>query len=210
VKVNKYKTLLTTLVALFLIGPNVLAGELIVPDDTWEPIFFESINKLSSAVGLKNLRNYFPKNNDLEIRFWSGFGKQPLSGFVLKRSNGVWHGLYITERFRKEGLAVKSHPVAPQNWDYLWQKLDACGIMSLPDSSQLKNEVLVLDGISYVVELNYKNRYRTYQYGNPKEQPWPEAIQIQKIAYLLNKELLEKDLPDKKDTTLSPEDIPSA
>lgn len=190
------KSAMLSLVSIFLslMGRVSMAGELIIPKDTWEPIYFQSINKVTNQAKLKSLRSYFVNGDDLEIRFWSGFGLQPLGGFILKRSNGTWSGLCITENFRKEGPPIESRSVTPQQgWDYLWQRLSTYGIMTLPDSSQLKDEARVMDGVSYVVELNHRDQYRTYQYGNPYDQPWPEAIQIQKIAHLLNKELLGKD-----------------
>lgn len=44
------------------------------------------------------------------------------------------------------------------------------GIFDLPDSSQLKGEKGVLDGVSYVVEYRREAEYRTYMYANPEHQ----------------------------------------
>jgi hypothetical protein len=187
----KHRMISIIFLILLSFGANVFAGELIIPKDGWEPIFFKLINKVSSEAGLQSLRSYFLERDDLEIRFWDGFGQPNLRGFVLKRSGGVWSGSFVIEAPSRDEGHIRS--VSPkQGWDYLWRELDAYGIMTLPDSSQLKGEVIMQDGTCYVVELNYHGQYRTYQYGNPKYQPWPEAIQIQKIAQLLNKELLEQ------------------
>ncbi len=37
---------------------------------------------------------------------------------------------------------------------------------------------MILDGDSYVIEINHDGRYRTCQYGNPQRQKWPEAKKI--------------------------------
>ena len=56
--------------------------------------------------------------------------------------------------------------------------MEGLGILTLPDSSTLPNEVGVCDGIGYVVEINDGGRYRTYCYSNPQSQIWPEAEKI--------------------------------
>jgi len=56
---------------------------------------------------------------------------------------------------------------------------------TLPDSSQLKDEQIVHDGTSYVVEVKKDGVYRKYAYGNPDYQPWPEAKQMLRIASIL-------------------------
>jgi hypothetical protein len=48
---------------------------------------------------------------------------------------------------------------------------------------------MFFDGVSYVVEINQNHRYRTYHYGNPKEQKWPEAKKIIEIVQTLSDEL---------------------
>jgi hypothetical protein len=57
------------------------------------------------------------------------------------------------------------------------------GIFDLPDSSQLKGEKGVLDGVSYVVEYRRGAEYRTYMYANPEHQSWPEARRMENIIY---------------------------
>jgi hypothetical protein len=51
--------------------------------------------------------------------------------------------------------SVEVRKVVPQtDWNVLWNRVEAFGILTLPDSSTLPGEVMVLDGTSYVVEIN--------------------------------------------------------
>ena len=72
------------------------------------------------------------------------------------------------------------------------------GILTLPDASTLKDDLngsYIMDGTSYVVEINKDSVYRTYMYSNPAEHKWPEAKRIVKIA-----EQFYKELPVHRDT----------
>src|SRR5712691_4298825 len=66
--------------------------QLLVPKNTWEPIFFKEINQRARTANLKNLRAGPLPNGDLEVRVWIGFGLTALEGFDLKRSAGYWSG----------------------------------------------------------------------------------------------------------------------
>lgn len=164
--------------------------DLLVPKAHWESIFFGAINPLAESAGLQALRQVDLPKGSLEIRIWVGFGLTPLEGFRLRRDGRQWKGLYAREGFgEKWPLTVK--PVLPKtSWDALWKQIETLGVLSLPDSSTLPNEVLAFDGISYVVEFNDGETYRTYQYGNPQAQTWPEAKTIIAIANTVYGELL--------------------
>jgi hypothetical protein len=51
---------------------------------------------------------------------------------------------------------------------------------------------MVLDGVSYVVEINKDGHYRTYEYSNPKSQKWPEANKMDGIGQILEDDLIKK------------------
>lgn len=68
------------------------------------------------------------------------------------------------------------------DWSNLLDRLTALGVAVLPDPRTLTPEATpVLDGISVEVEVLSGAAYRTYMYGNPDYQPWPEADSAQAI-----------------------------
>jgi hypothetical protein len=163
-----------------------------IPKAHWEPIFFLAINPLAESASLQPLRQADLPKGALEVRVWVGFGLTPLEGFRLRRDGKQWSGLHAREGLgEKWPLSVKS--VSPKaGWETLWTQVDAMGILTLPDSSTLPDEALCLDGVSYVVEISDGETYRTYMYGNPQEQKWPEAKKIIEIVKILYAELLPK------------------
>ncbi|MGI8656885.1 MAG: hypothetical protein ACR2LC_16895 [Pyrinomonadaceae bacterium] len=155
------------------------------PETTWEPVYFAEIDKLAKTAKLSNLKATTLPTDDLEIRFWGGFGITALQGFAIKRSAGTWSALHVTDPQYKH---VKYLAVPKSGWETLWKRLVDQSILTLPDSSQLEDEVHLKDGISYVVEINMDGAYRTYHYQNPQEQKWNEAKQIVKINSILYEE----------------------
>jgi hypothetical protein len=139
-----------------------------VPKKTWEPIFFEEIDERTKIARLPTLRVALPKD-DLELRIWNGFGLTALEGFVLKRSAGKWSAIHLdgiydklpARRYQKQLSAPKS------GWNESWRKLMELGILTLPDAAEAGCSTSVLDGMSYVVEINHELTYRTYMYDNP-------------------------------------------
>ena len=76
------------------------------------------------------------------------------------------------------------------SWENLWNKLEALDILTLPDSSTLPDEWIVPDGRGYVVEINDGEQYRTYHYGSPEHQNWPETKKFMQIVKILYDELI--------------------
>lgn len=149
--------------------------ELKVPKATWEPIFFESIDALSKKADWKPLRGLDLGEDAFELRVWVGFGLMPLQGKRIRRIGKEWTGyVVIDESGDKKLMYNHEFPLGPE-WENEWKKIKELGILTLPDSSTLPDEVGVLDGVSYVVEFNDGSHYRTYMYGNPGFQKWPEA-----------------------------------
>lgn len=141
---------------------------------------FEEINKRAKLAKLGNLRRVSLPEDDLELRVWIGFGVIPLEGFVIKRSSGRWLSTHL--RSISPRLARRDYQrtlQAPKSgWEPFWQHLTNEGVLTLPDSSELKGEILAADGESFVVEVKRGNSYRTYRYSNPDLQQWPEAKSI--------------------------------
>jgi hypothetical protein len=162
-----------------------------VPKATWEPIYFEAIDALSKKVGWKALRKVDIGDGAIEVRVWMGFGGSLLEGFRIRREGSRWSGFHVTDGFDKRQPLRGVREVRPRsNWDALWRKVEVLGILTLPDKSALPDEVLVRDGMSYVVEINEGAHYRTYLYCNPQEQKWPEAKKIMEIVNVLNAEFI--------------------
>ena len=151
------------------VNPPASQFKLIVPTSTWEKIFFEAINKRASIANLPSLRVALPKD-DLELRLWNGFGLTALEGFVLQRRAGQWKAVHLDGISR--GLPKQEYQrqlSAPKSgWNEFWRKLVEMGIATLPDADEIGCHTSMLDGMSYVVEVNYELTYRTYLYDNPK------------------------------------------
>jgi|GEM_PF-2533737 len=163
---------------------------------SWEKIFFGSAKDPQTIVGreamskLPDLRTYSLPKGDLEIRFWQGFGITYLQGYVFKRTADQWSASYLlpaTAEFKKIGFKMDLRP--PRfGWDAWWTKLSMLDILTLPDFESLPGQkATVLDGMSYVVEINQDGHYRTYMYDNPDSQPklWPEVRKMQQIVRFL-------------------------
>lgn len=162
------------------------AFRVIIPQDTWEAIYFKEINERAAIAKLPNMRAAASPKGDLQTRIWMGFGLTALRGFDLKRSSGQWQGMYIEGIY--QGLPRKEYQItlrAPKSgWEAFWQKLLDAGILTLPDGRSIGCDTGALDGISYVVENNIDNTYRTYMYDNPQLATCKEAQQIIQIVNL--------------------------
>lgn len=160
---------------------------LIIPNASWEPIFFRQINAVANFAELTNLRQSSLTEGDLEVRVWWGFGLEPLEGVTLKRVAGQWSAIHLQgDNYYEPQKAERIELRAPKSgWDTCWQRLVNAGILVLPDASQVQCNVGGLDGMSYVVEVNTNNTYRTYMYDNPYYARCNEARQMIEIGNLI-------------------------
>lgn len=171
----------------FLLGVSCTTGvRQEIPAATWERIFFENINQATAAVAMEPLRDKVLAKDTLEVRVWFGFGRSFLKGLVIEHRADSWCAHYVAMTGMEEAKRHEVHPARP--WPQVWDELCALGIFRLPDSSTLPQGASVRDGVGYVVEYQTGGRYRTYEYGNPGYQPWPEAESISRIGMLLAKE----------------------
>ncbi len=165
------------------VTPPTSEFKLKVPNDTWEKIFFESINERARIAHLGTLRVALPKD-DLELRVWNGFGLTALEGFVLRRHNGEWSAIHLDgihsglpkREYQKQLSAPKS------GWDNVWRKLLEMGVTTLPDAAEIGCSTGALDGMSYVVEFNYELTYRAYLYDNPSYARCEQAKRMIRIG----------------------------
>lgn len=163
--------------------------ELNIPNAAWVPEFFKEINEHANAAKLNDLRLTVLPDGDLEIRVWGGFGILTVQGLIIKRTAGQWSAFHLPSVSSNSSNSYKNVPVASKSgWEQFWKQLTDEGFLTLPDSSQLRDEVSITDGISYVVEINMNKTYRTYMYGNPQHQKSPEAKQMLQIVHTLSEE----------------------
>ena len=162
----------------------------IIPQESWEPIFFREIDERASIAKLPNLRHAALPKDDLETRLWIGFGLTALRGFDLKRSAGHWQATYIQgirPRLPRSEYEITLRP-PKSGWEGLWRRLLDKGLLSLPDARSIGCESGALDGLSYVVENSVDNTYRTYMYDNPHFAKCKEAKQMIEIANIFDDE----------------------
>jgi len=153
-----------------------------IAGDRSEPLFAEAIDHRAKAANLSPLRKKAINRDDLEFRVWVGFGKKPLEGFIIKRENMQWDGMFL------ESMNVTNKPpycrqLSPpkSGWERLYSEVIDNGLFVLPDSSQFP----VPDGTSYVVEIKKGGVYRTYSYLTPDSQRWQEAKKMLRIVSIL-------------------------
>ncbi len=163
-----------------------------IPKDSWEKIFFESINERTAKTNIKPLRNKTLPEGDVEVRIWRGFGLAALVGWSMRRDDGKWDANYFDTDFVSNKWVYKDRSIGPpkSGWDSTWNSLLQAGLLALPDSDTLNCDPMVQDGISYVVELKKGRSYRTYKYSNPDmvENECQPAKQMLKIIEILRVE----------------------
>jgi hypothetical protein len=183
---------ISSLACLLTLSAVAAPQNLDIPPAGWERIFFRSIDSLTNAASWPRLRRADLPDGALEIRVWVGFGLTRLEGFRLRRGRSGWTAQHLRAGFGEEA-PLELQEVRPEsNWETLWKKIEELGVLTLPDASSLPGERMYLDGVSYVFEVSDGRNYRTYQYGNPQYQKWPEARKSIAIVNALYEELLPK------------------
>ncbi|MGH9944050.1 MAG: hypothetical protein ACRD9R_17030 [Pyrinomonadaceae bacterium] len=162
-------------------------GQLKLDLPNWEPGFLEEIKQRSQRAGISDLRSVRLLKDDLEVRMWVGFATDPLKGFVIKRSDGQWSATYLMpidpKSPRHNHQQKLSEPTS--GWEAFWDRLTNKGILTLPDSTKLGEEVIFPDAEYYVVEVNTGEMYRAYKYAVPEYQKWPEAKRMAEIIEII-------------------------
>lgn len=162
----------------------------------WEPSFFEEIQQRSHKAGLSILKSTALPKGDLEVRLWIGFGTDPLRGFVISRTNGLWAATYlmpIDPKYPQHNYQ-QNLPTPKDGWETFWNRLANKGILTLPDSSKLGDQIVFPDAQYSVVEVNTGEVYRAYKYAAPEYQRQAEAKRMAAIIRLIFTEFgIEKD-----------------
>jgi hypothetical protein len=177
---KRFPKLIIVSITTFAIGVCSVAGwiyyqesqriEVILPAHRWEPIFFKDIDRITDIVGIKQLRTTVIGKDDVEVRFWHGFGLQNTEAVILKRSAGHWSAKHIVgeQGMNPEWATIEDLPEPRLGFDKLWNELTGKGLLTLADASEIDCEYEGLDGLVFVVELNQNHTYRTYMYGGDR------------------------------------------
>ncbi len=120
---------------------------------------------------------------------WRGFGLSPLEGVILKRTNGQWSAFHIKtdNYYEAEKVEVKELQSPKSGWKSFWKNIIDKEILALPDASEIDCDVSIIDGTSYVVEINQDKNYRTYRYSEGSEK-CREAEQMEQMGELIGLE----------------------
>ncbi len=163
---------------------------LIIPNASWEPIFFKTINSVAKLSGQTDLRKTNLPEGDVEVRMWWGFGLSPLEGIILRHVAGQWSAIHVkADNYYEPEKAERKELRPPKSgWDACWKRLVDAGILTLPDASEVNCSADGLDGIAFVIETNTNRTYRTYKYGNPTLAKCNEAKQMVKITEIIDEE----------------------
>jgi hypothetical protein len=169
----------------------------VAPQAKWEPIFFKMIDERLAESGIPELRTTQITGNDFEVRVWVGFSEKGEDGIILRHSANQWSGVHLHGISRGPRVVSKvSNLAAPKSgWEAAWQKLTQAGLLTLPDAFAIGCSTQMFDGVSYVVEINKDQKYRTYLYDNPAQAKCSEAKQMLEIAGIIAEEF---DLSDFK------------
>lgn len=158
-----------------------------IPNTHWVQHFFRDLEKRTKRVGLPNLREIVLPDDDLEVHFWI-YRLQDINGLILKRTGGKWSASYLHDLpdHQLSSLKLESLEEPKYGWQDLWDRLVDAGVLTLADqSSKWKCTTDTLDGISYIVETNVDQQYRTFSYGDPRYTKCDEAQQFLQIAKVL-------------------------
>ena len=158
----------------------------------WERYGLQALDGRANAAELPKLRTVLLPAGDLEVRAWVGFGISGEDGLILRRVAGQWSALHlrgIYERYPPERYQQTFSLAPPKSgWERAWQRLVGAGILALPDESSLRCGGAILDGVSYVVEVNVDDTYRLYSYGNPQYAKCDEAKKMMGIGRIISEE----------------------
>jgi len=162
----------------------------VAPQARWEPIFFKMINERLAESGIAELRASQMTGNDFEVRVWAGFGGVGEDGIILRHSSGQWSGFHLhgISRGPRVVTTVSNLATPKSGWEAAWQKLTQAGLLTLPDALSIGCNTQIFDGVSYVVEINKDQTYRTYLYDNPSHAKCSEAKQMLEIAGIIAEE----------------------
>jgi hypothetical protein len=116
----------------------------------------------------------------------------PVGGFedyILFSDGSQW-----TARFWKAEMYNLYDTTKPKyktiknlNWDTVLNKLNSSDFFSLPNQSELKKKLTVMDGSMYTVSYKVNNKYRQYNFDNPSiySRQYPETVEFKRYMEIV-------------------------
>lgn len=163
--------------------------------EEWEYLeFIPTVNERLKGTGMKPLRFEKLPPGSRQVRVWAGFALSPVSGIILHQRDGEWFALYIPplEELSKPALTyqdlVKQLPPPQSGWASFWERLEALGIYTLPDATEVGALNPYLDARVVVVEVKTPDSYRNYLYNGLPTAEAPEAKKMLEIVETLSQE----------------------
>jgi hypothetical protein len=153
----------------------------------WKRIVMKEIEEREHKAQIPRLSSMELKPDDLECRVWIGFGLAPLKGFVIRRVNSKWSGLFLPsiKRLGNQSTLQKVIGEPKSGWNSFWKSLVELGITAPADDARRGGG---LDGQSVVVEIKEGISYKAYMFMNPQDDDSAEAKAIMRIIRILSEE----------------------
>lgn len=135
------------------------------PVARWEAIFFKIIDETTRVAKWTPLRETPLRKGDFEVRIWRGFGLSDLEGVSLRFRYDKWEASHIigNDYVDITSASVTDLLTPRSGWDAFWTRLNELDLLTLPNT-QDEDCYGMIDGTSYVVEINKDGIYRTYMY----------------------------------------------
>jgi len=160
-----------------LVALSTNAQDLNLGEVRYDSAFNCSNSRLMGFDKNFNAPDICDSKNDLEIRlkmFVFPHGKSEL--VILSYKDGAWDAKkYILDRGRL-GRKLTTISFIPPDWDTTTVKRTCIDILNcliedriflLPDQSELKHDMNVMDGIQFVISYKTDKLFRAYSYSNP-------------------------------------------
>jgi hypothetical protein len=173
------------------------------------PMMLAQTRTIAAATGFGRLEDTPLAPGDIELRVWEMGAFSPGHLLRLRRAadgstTGSFHRFFSKEmkQFGDSGpfageleedcvdlrdagddlVCTATFTRRPQ-WKKIFSRLDALGIRTLPDASELPPpEIELTDGWVLLVEVREGDAYRAYEYFNPGFIPGPEAAAARDVA----------------------------
>ena len=124
------------------------------------------------------------KPDFLEVRITRQTALEGGETLVLRKIDNDWSAMLLGDGYRRSCLYQKS--VQPKSgWENLWKELLSNGLLEIADGRRLTNSI---DGNQYIVEINYQNKLKRYQFENPDELKTKDSEQLRNIGNLISRE----------------------
>jgi hypothetical protein len=132
-------------------------------------------------AGLPDLRSARLPRGDVEVRFWQVPSFRNPRAIVLRRHGSNFRAVLVDKQGARD--------LEPRGgWEALWNQLGAQQLFTLPDESALPpDDVHILDGVVYLVQIQQEGAFRQYGYSDLYEHDRSEYTRMLRIAHALGR-----------------------